>query len=422
MRTRLLAAVLIAGLSLTLSLIRGQERPPGQTDNPAYPVIESPSQATTSKPARAQAALPKLQQQMLLTAQRGADWLFRMHGVKGRFRHGYLPALAQAMEGDSYLHQAGAAFALARTARFTGEDRYAARATQAVLALLDETALDPGDSMTRSPSLPAGAVNRLGAAAALVLAIHELPAPQKDLLDPSDQLCRYIKKQARADGSLMTQERTSSKDADEDVNLYPGLALHALMQSYKHRPAEWKLDLVGKALPYYRVWWKEHPSMEFVPEMTAAFTSAYLLTKEIAFADFVFEMNDWLCSLQHVQIDPRRMYWYGGFMSHRDGRSVQSAPDVRTGFYAHGLIEACRVAREQGDLTRFQRYSEAVERSLQFLATLQYTDAVAQHYAAWFRPQIVGGFHVSHSDGNLRIDYTQHAVSALLGYLEHVAR
>ena len=53
---------------------------------------------------------------------------------------------------------------------------------------------------------------------------------------------------------------------------------------------------------------------------------------------------------------------------------------------------------------------------MQFLTTLQYTDANTQHFADWYRPRLVGGFHASHQDGNLRIDYTQHAVSALVQY------
>jgi hypothetical protein len=32
----------------------------------------------------------------------------------------------------------------------------------------------------------------------------------------------------------------------------------------------------------------------------------------------------------------------------------------------------------------------------------------------------VGGFHASHQDGNLRIDYNQHAVSTMVQYLTYV--
>jgi vacuolar-type H+-ATPase subunit E/Vma4 len=49
---------------------------------------------------------------------------------------------------------------------------------------------------------------------------------------------------------------------------------------------------------------------------------------------------------------------------------------------------------------------------------LQYTDANTQHFEEWYRPRLVGGFHASTQDGNLRVDYTQHALSALATYLE----
>ncbi|MFO0930413.1 MAG: hypothetical protein U0736_25860 [Gemmataceae bacterium] len=434
MRIRLLAVVLLVSVtSVTLSLIRGQERPATASPPaaaPAAPAATTPAPAigtaatpaTPLKPARDFAQMSKLHQQMLYAAHRGADWLFRMHGVKGRFVPGYLPALKQVMEGDNFLRQCGAACALGQSARFIGEERFAARATQTVLALLEETALDPTDSMARRVTIPAGAVNRLGATAALTLAIHELPTPQKDLLDRSDEMCRYIHKQVRADGSLNYHDTADRKADDDGITVYPGLALRALMASHRHRPAAWKTEVVRKAAPYYRAWCREHRNLEMIPDLIAAFTEAYIVTKDSRCAEFVVETSDWLCSLQYTQIDPRRMYWYGGFMSYRDGRPVESAPDVTSARYATALAEACRVARDRGDVTRFQRYSEAIERCLQFLATVQYTDAVCQHFAAWYRPQVVGGFHASHQDGNLRIDYTQHAVAALLGYLEHASQ
>jgi hypothetical protein len=101
---------------------------------------------------------------------------------------------------------------------------------------------------------------------------------------------------------------------------------------------------------------------------------------------------------------------------------MEAGPQVSSAACAEGLAEACRVARQQGDLARYRRYRESLERCLQFVATLQYTDANTQHFADWYRPALVGGFHASHQDGNLRLDYTQHAVCALVQYLTHAAR
>jgi hypothetical protein len=370
-------------------------------------------------PPRDLSHLTPLQQQMLLVCQRGADWLFRMNGIKGRFLPGYIPALKQEMEGDHYLRQAGAACALARAARFTGEERYAVRASQAVLALLDDTAIDPGDASARYTVMPPIVVDRVASAAALVLAICELPAPQKDLHERAEQLCHYLRKQVQPSGALASSELS---EKDEEGLLWSGQAARALLLHHKHAPAGWKLDAARKALTAGRSWWKEHKSVAFVCSYMGACAEAYLATRDKALAEFALEMGDWLVGLQYTRIEPKHMLWYGGFMSHHAGRTVETPPTIDSAGCAEALVEGCRVAREMGDVTHHQQYCETVERCLQFLATLQFTEAGTQHFADWYRPQIAGAFHASHQDGNLRIDYTQHAVSALVGYLEHVAR
>jgi hypothetical protein len=427
MRVRLvLGLVPVLAAALTLSFLYAQDRSP-----PAASVPSTPPAATAAPAAPAPARTPArdlsqynpLQRQMFLSAQCGADWLYRMNGVKGRFVYGYLPALKQEMDGDHYLRQLGAAFALARAARFTGEERYAVRATQAVLALLEETVVEAGEPALRHTALASVVVNRLGSAGLLVLAINELPAPQADLLEKSEQLCQFIRSQARPDGSLRCDDAAANnKDDDNDaVSAYPGLALYGLARSQTLRPAPWKLDLLRRGLAYYGPWWQAHRSLAFVPAQTAACTEAFLLTREPTFLQFVAQMNDWLATLQYDQIDPRHLDWYGGFAGWADGRKLELPPDAGSAAFAGALADACRACRAAGDADRHQRYTEALQRALQFLVTLQYTDATTQHFADWYRPRIVGAFHASHQDGNLRIDHTATAVAALVHYLDQAA-
>jgi hypothetical protein len=416
MRLRIVALLLLltAGF-VTLSLTRGQERP-----TPPAPPVAAPSPVAATPPTLDFAKLGPFQKQTLLSCQRAADWLFRMNGVKGRFLPGHLPALRVDVEDDHYPRQVGAAYALARAARWTGEERYAARAAQALLALLDETTTDPRDPQVRYPTLPSSVVNRLGAAGLLVLAVHELPAPQEDLLDKAEQLCNFIRRQARDDGSLRCNDAEGA-DAVAGLCEYPGEALYGLLRSCQHRPAEWKLDLARRAVVFYRPWQREHKERAFVPWYTAAFAEAYLLTKEQAFADFVFEMNDWLCGLQYTP-DARHPLWSGGFRDGSDGRTTETPPQIDSAACAESLALACRVARECADVTRHQRYSDAVEHALQFLSTLQYTEGNTQHYADWYRPRLLGAFYASLQDGDLRIDYTQQALTAMTAYLEQSVR
>jgi hypothetical protein len=366
----------------------------------------------TTTPVKLTAA----QQETLLAAQRGVGWLSRLHTNKGSFVGGLRPLLGHELESSHYVHQLHAAAALAQAAHFTGDARVAAAATQAILVLLEDTAPEEDDARSRHVALPPAVVNRLYATGLLVAAICELPAPPKDFLEKAEQMCCYLRKQARPDGSLAYHD---GKDEPDGVNEFPAAALHALAISQRHRPAEWKTELVKKALPYYREWWKKDRSAAFVPLMTACFAETFVRSRDRACADFVFEMNDWLCGLQYVNV-PQRVSWHGGFKGWQSGRSVESAPTVDDAAYAESLAQACRCARELGDVARFGRYAEAAESAVKFLETLQYVTQNTSHYAEWYRPYLVGGFHHSHQDGNLRIDQTGRATAALLACLEHV--
>jgi hypothetical protein len=331
------------------------------------------------------------------------------------------------MEGDHYLRQAGAALALARAARFTGDERLAVRAAQALLVLLEETVVER-ETQVRYTALSAAVVNRLAAAGLLILAVNELPAPREDLLEQSEQLCNFLRRQQQGDGSLCSTDlphdavRQTVQPAPDDAGVPPGMALYGLASSCRHRPAAWKLDVLRKAAAYYRPWWRQRKDPAMVPWHTAACSEAYRLTGEKGFADFVFEMNDWLCDLQYDQLDPRHPLWYGGYQGWANGKPVEVEPTIATASYAEGLVEACRVARDTADVKRHTRYTESVASSLQFVTRLQFTTANTRHFADWYRDQLLGAFYASHQDGNPRLDYTQHAVSALVQYLTHVAR
>jgi hypothetical protein len=386
----------------------------GRGQDPAVPA--KPTPANTERPGLDISKLTLLQQQMFLAAQRGGDWLRRANRSDGRFVNGYVPDLKAPLEGDHYLRQIGAAYALARVARVSGDARATAVARQAVLTLLLDTAIDDKAPQFRHTVLPSLVVNRLGAAGLLVLAIHELPTPGDDLLEQAEQLCAYIRSQQGADGAFVLTTGGDAGDP-EAINFYPGEALAGLLASHERRPQSWKIEGARKAFHFYHDCWHAHKNIAFTHWQSTAWTLAHGLTKDASFAEFVNEMNDWLCTLQYAQLDPHHPLWLGGFMEWTDDRAAPQAPHAASAMVAESLAQACRLARQTGDIQRYQRYRETLERSLQFLTTLQYSDANTQHFADWYRPVLVGGFHASHQDGNLRIDYTQHAVCALVDYL-----
>ncbi len=383
----------------------------GQVE-PATRIVPVESKARDVK------ALPESARPIFVSAQRGLEWLKHMNKADGRFVYGFQPALVVILEGDNFTSQAGATFALARASRYFRDGRGTTMARQAALTLLLETVLDK-ESAERYTAAPPQALNRLAAQGLLVSAIHELAIPGDDLLLQADQLCNYLRKQQRSDGSLVVSEGKSG--SDELDALHAGWALQGIVRSNKQRPAEWKMDALKKARTYYMHHWPNQRSIAMASSHTSAYAEAYLATKDAVFAESVFTMNDWLVGLQmRENFDSSRKHWSGAFPRLVSGKPDQAAPDIWSSRAAESLADAARVAKHAGDLQRLQRYERASILCSYFLMSLQYSPKNTEHFAEKFRPSIIGGFYASHQDGNLRLDYTQHALCAMVQYLDSV--
>ncbi len=416
MRGRIPASI---ALFLGLALVPGgaQEKNP-VVPNPVVPASFVPPAAKT----RDFKQLNEHQRLFYLSAARGTEWLKNANMRDGKFVYGFLPALAIPMEGDDYLAQVGAALALARSSRVLGDASSAAIARQALLTALLATEVDPHNPAARRTAAPAAIVHRLGACGMLVLAVQELSPPGKDLLEPSEQLCNYLALQQQTDGSLLVREGRDDARANMEGECYhSGIALTALMRSQKSPAAAARLEVVRKAHVYYRAVWAQNKNVLTATSHIPAYTEAYLATKEQAYADTVFAMADWLLGMQYLPKSAPRPQWVGGFPVTANGKIVSAAPDIQSAAIAECLADACRAARGAGDLARWQRYSQSLELCLDFTSSLQYTPNQLRHFVEEFRPALLGGFHASHQDGNLRLDHAHHAVSALVQYLEHVA-
>src|ERR1043165_4965257 len=264
------------------------------SDKKQSPPAVSPDKATTQRKGRDVDNMPIAAQPIFNSAQRAMDWLKRTHKADGRFVYGFQPALCVLLDGDNFSSQAGAAFALARAARYFGDEGSTVKARQAILTLLLETMLDPRDGSKSSRHLAAlpAAVDRLSAHGLLISAIHELDQVEKcpDLLKQADELCNYLRLQQREDAALFVADGGKLiKGVSEEVDAQrAGWALQGIIRSHRHRPAEWKLDMLRKARTYYVTSWKKKKSIAATCALTPAFAEAFVLTKDGAYKDAVF--------------------------------------------------------------------------------------------------------------------------------------
>ncbi len=366
-------------------------------------------------------AFPQQTQSAVRGVLLGANWMTRMHQSQGRFMFGYNPALRQALAGDHDLKQARGALGLAQAARFTGDEKQAAMASQTVLTLLAATRLDPADPNCRVPVHSSVLCNRVGFAAVLALAIYELPGADVKLIAEAERLCEFLRRQCKPDGSVHYTDNATEDPtkADPDgMNEYPGVALQAIITGNRVKPAAWKTEAVKKSVEFYRAAFRAKPHPLMAATLTPAFGELFVQTKIAEPATAVFEMNDWLCGLQISGNDPRTPQWAGAFRGVVDGRQVDVPPGPETGLYVQSLAFACVLSRLTPDLDRHAKYKAVVTDTVQFLTGIQYLEANTRHFETTFRANmLIGGFHLSPADGNLRIDATGTAMTGLVRFL-----
>jgi hypothetical protein len=432
MRQRFILAgllVVLIGVVAALAQPPAVVVPPADPATPTPPRTSSPSAeklpASTTDAPLAQfeplIAHPHQTQAAVRAVLLGASWLTRMNQAQGRFLHAYDPALRQPIPGDHDLRQARAALALAQCAKFSGDEKQGALASQAILALLAATKIDAADPNCRIPLPLAPSCNRVGLAALLALSIYELPTPDPKLVAEAERLCTFLRKQCRPDGSVHYTEGATGDPLKLDptgINEYPGAALFAVLVGNRIQPAAWKTDVVIKGLAYYRAQFKVSPHPLFAAALSPVCAELYHQTKSNDAATAIFEMNDWLCGLQIAPTDPRSPQWAGGFRSYRDGKLTDDPPGAEVGLYVQSLALAYQINRHVPDLARNERYKAALLESTRFICSLQYLESNTRHFENTFRAHmLIGGFHLSQVDGTLRIDATGTAIIGLLAFL-----
>ena len=352
----------------------------------------------------------------------GSAWMAKMHQPHGRFVPGYNPALRQPLSGEHDLKQAQCALAMAQAARFAGDAKQTAQASQAILALLAATKADPADANCRVPVHLSLVCNRVGFAGTLSLAIYELPGAGEKLIDDAERLVAFLRTRLRADGSVHYTDGPDDVPAQIDptgINEYPGCALQAIAVSNRVRPAEWKKEAVKRGVAHYLAAFKAKPHPMLAATVTPAASELYLQTKSAELASAAFEMNDWLCGMQIGLTDQRTPQWAGGFRTVVNGQAANDPPEAAaTGALAESLACAYQLTHATGDLARSKKYQAAVTGAAEFLCRLQFLESNTRHFENGYRVNmLIGAFHLSPADGNLRTESTARAVSGLVRFL-----
>jgi hypothetical protein len=323
----------------------------------------------------------------------------------GFFAYEYLPGqgLYRPKE-QNWIRQAGTMWALATHAR-QRHDRTSAEALERVLAAFEKMAQPlRGQSNASFIATPDGE-NALGTTALVCLTLMD--APDRDrYTDLRLALLNGLAAMQLPNGRFMTNFQPSPSKSSQDY--YPGEALLAIARQHALSSSPRWRAICDKALPYYVSYFRVNRPAPFVPWQTRAWGQLARVTLLAKYADFVFEMTDFLAAKQIDAPDPTVPIYDGGFDVHGTGRT-----GVSTAVYLEGFVDAVRTAEAMGDHKRARQYQAIVRKAARFVLQLQFREE--ECYYVKSPRDVVGGVRNTPSDPSLRIDHVQHGLMSLLG-------
>jgi hypothetical protein len=351
-----------------------------------------------------------LSNQVILDMIEGmGTWLLGMVAEDGHLPYKYHPSQSQESDEPNIARQFMATLGLIRYARFTNQPDHLVLAGRNLdYNLVQLHPLETGIGLSNYD----GKLN-LGATAIAALALLE--HPQRDRYDTILQaLYQSIETAWQSDGSfypLNQFQEHHSRHYPNHHDIEAGQALLFLASLYQVTRSPMLLEQCHQSFLYYQKWHRLNRNAAFIPWYSQTCAILFDEIGDPVFQDFIFEMNDWLLSMQQwdtlPSIDAR-----GGFydpMSTADGLPCAAT----TGEYLQSLVDAYRLAGQASDSARASTYELAIWRGLRSIRQLQFKDDIDMFYISK-RTKVAGAVRTTVYDNTIRIDNVQQNLMAML--------
>lgn len=330
----------------------------------------------------------------------------------GLFAYEYLPGQNLYWpKGQNWIRQAATTWSIALHARRRNDEASRQTTQRAIEAFAKMVRPFHGHPSAAFVATPDGQ-HALGTTALFVLALIDSPDRDK-YQELRHSLLNGLAGMQRADGSFVTHFPPATRTSSQSY--FPGEALLAIAKQYElDRDAKWR-EVADKALPFYIELFRKERDPAFVPWQAQAYGHFARVTRLQKYADFVYEMSDFLAGKQIREPEPQLPIYCGGFATSYFGRS-----GVSSAVYLEGFVDAVRTAEAMGDRQRAERYREVVRLGARFVVQLRFREAEA-YYVRSLRDTI-GGVRSSPANSIMRIDNMQHALAAALGASEVLSK
>jgi len=349
---------------------------------------------------------------VIASANQAGAYLVEHSLPDGSFVYEYDPVRKRAAGSYNILRHAGTVYALLELYR-QSKNPDVLRVAQSALAYLHaqiRPCLDVGDveCVVEDDEI------KLGGNALAILAFVEYAAVTDDekYLPAARRLSRFVTQTQSSTGQFLVHKLSfsSGRVADFESSYYPGEALFALAKLAQrdkdtalfrqvHRGAQWIIEVRDGNTPRTRL---EHDHW-----LLYALNELHADRPEPLYVDHTRRLTDAISAAQHRDICDGRSDWNGGYFS-----PPHSTPAATR---SEGLAAAWALFSRAGDTAYMERAKRTLNRGIRFQLETQMTKEKAQSINA--DKAAVGGFHESLTEYSIRIDYVQHNISSLLGYL-----
>jgi uncharacterized protein (TIGR00296 family) len=202
-----------------------------------------------------------------------------------------------------------------------------------------------------------------------------------------------------AHGRISTHRAPGDTD-DAYQDYFPGQVLLALAVAHRSGIADLQANKLDRAFKYYRHRFRYRRNFGQVSWLMQAFGVWWEATRRSDFADLVFEVGDWILQYQQETT--------GAFINDHQ----PDTPGYTTALYLEGIAIGARLAGSLNDERRQRRYLESLNRGFAFVErlTIQQRDAALLPNAEF----AIGGLRQSVYASEVRVDFVQHSLSAIL--------
>jgi orotate phosphoribosyltransferase/AMMECR1 domain-containing protein len=327
------------------------------------------------------------------------DYLARNVLADGSFYVTYHPFQNVLRSGAATARFAHAAWVLARTAKLFPNEKTSAAADSTLSYHLSRIRDHDG-----APWIDYGEGRESVAEVSfLLLALTELPAGD-ERREHAPALATTLWRAIDAHGRISTH-RSPADDDDVFQDYFPGQVLLALAAAVRAGFTQVDEEKLDRAFRYYRRRFRYKRDFGQVSWLMQSFAAWSGITREPRFAELVFEVGEWILSYQQLKT--------GAFIN--DHQS--DTPGYTSALYLEGIAAALAPAgRESNGL--YERYLESYKHGLGFLERL-----IIQARDAALLPNprfAAGGLRQSVYRSEVRIDFVQHSLAAMLEAYPHL--